>query len=525
LARFSEGYRGIRDNRLVIRLITDKSLVLATRFGSQGVRILATMVLARFVSKEDYGHYELILTIPSLLAAVGDLGVTRSVTGNHDLPDDEVRDTALIFLFLLSLVFAALAVAGGWYYARNNNDARLLSVGVIVAATFVVQNVQASQMAMLARELRFARWAGVEALMMLATVLTGIVVAVAGGGIFALALQQLMAQICGLIVTVHAKPLRWPRAASRTVTSRLLSQGWKISIYQWTNNVQGSLSRMAIGQVAGVTAVGVFGRASGIRDLIGFNLVNSFDLVLMPLFARAKDDPARLRDLLVRGSVGVTSLCGFGVAWLFAVAPDLIRVVLGRNWSEVPDLLRALSPALAIQALAYPCVVLSLAINRPMVAFRYALINLIGLLCSVIVLWKWGLWHFAVCQSLVVVVPTLYAAYWGTHMVGYSARSLFWRLAPILVESFIACLAMLLVDTGIRAAIEQWWPAILTAPPGRRLFSPEQIAAVFRLTFVSLFGGFVIWLLLVRFDRRNYLDLVSLLIRRRHTSEKASLGD
>src|SRR5438105_1046009 len=149
---------------MVFRRITDKSLVLATRFGSQGARIVATMVLGRLVSPEDYGRFELILTIPGFFSAAGDLGITRSVTTNHDLPDDEVQDTGLIVLFILSLVLAALAVAGGWYYAWVNANPRLLWVGLIVAATFVVQNVQASQMAMLARELRFARWAGVEAL-------------------------------------------------------------------------------------------------------------------------------------------------------------------------------------------------------------------------------------------------------------------------------------------------------------------------------------------------------------------------
>lgn len=196
---------------MIFHRVTDKSLVLATRFGSQGIRIIATMVLARFVAKGDYGKFDLILSVPGLISAAGDFGITRSITAAHDLPDDEVQDTGLILLVGLAAAFAALAIAAGFYYGHAAADSRLVWVGLIVSATFVVQNVQASQMAMLARDLRFARWASVEALMMLATVATGIGVAVAGGGIFALALQQLLAQVCGLMVTAHAKPLRWPR--------------------------------------------------------------------------------------------------------------------------------------------------------------------------------------------------------------------------------------------------------------------------------------------------------------------------
>lgn len=505
---------------MVFRRVTDKSLLLATRFGSQGVRILSAMVLARLVAKEDFGRFELILSVPGIISAAGDFGVTRSVTTSHDLPDDKVQDTGLIILVLMSLIFAALAIAAGWYYSRAGADPRLFWVGCIVAATFVVQNVQASQMAMLARELRFARWAGVEALMMLATIATGIGVAVAGGGIFALALQQLLAQVFGLIVTAHARPLRWPTSWDRGIARRFFSFGWKISLFQWTNNVQGSLGRQAIAQIgpmAGAVAVGTFGRATQVRDLIGHNLATTFDLVLMPLFSRAKDDPPRLRDLLIRGSVGVTVFCAFGAAWLAAVAPDLIRVVLGRNWSEVPDLLRALAPGLAIQGLAYPCVILSLAMNQPLVTFRYALINMIGLGFSVLALWHWGLWHFAASQSLFSIVPALYGMWWGTHATGMSLRDLIRRLAPILFEAGLVCAAMLAVNLGFRWLTNQW-PGMNKPIIGGWL-NMEQIAAVACLLVASFAGGLIGWLLLAKWDRHNYDDLVGLLFRRKPDEE------
>src|SRR5262245_48851245 len=172
------------------RRITDKSLVLVMRIASQCVRILATMVLARFVTREDYGRFELITSIPGMIAAVGDFGITRCISASHDLPEDEVRDTSLIMMSVLGIVFAVAAVIGGWYYDVTRHDPRLRWVGLILAATIIVQYVQQTQIALLVRELRFLRWAWVEALTIVAMVTAGIIVAVAGGGIFALVIQQ-----------------------------------------------------------------------------------------------------------------------------------------------------------------------------------------------------------------------------------------------------------------------------------------------------------------------------------------------
>lgn len=497
---------------MVLRRVTDKSLVLATRLASQGVRVASSMVLLRLVSQEDYGRFDLLMAVPGLLAAAGDFGITRSVTASHDLPEDRVQDTALTLLLGIAIVNGMLALAGGWYYDVARADSRLRWIGLIVAATFVVQNVQSAQMALLARELRFARWAGVEALMMIATVATGIGVAIAGGGIFALALQQLLAAVCGLAVTVHGKPLRWPQKVDRAIARRFFSYGWKVSLYQWTNNAPNSIGRLTIGRFAGDLAVGVFGRASQVRELIGHGLVTTFDLVLMPLFARAKDDVGRLRDLLIRGSVGVTVYCSFGAAWLAAVAPDLIRVVAGPRWADVPSVLRALAPGLAIQAMCYPCIIMSLALNQPLVSFRYALLNLVGLAVSIVALWQWGVWHFAAAQSAYAIIPTVYAARWGAHVTGFRFRILFMRLVPILLEALVVCATMLASASALKS-LEDTWLANVIAPHWK------LVIALLRLALVSLIGALTGWALLAGWDRRNYADLKSLLLRRKEDPE------
>jgi O-antigen/teichoic acid export membrane protein len=486
----------------LIRRVSPKFAVLLTRFGSQGTRILATFVLARLVSKEDYGLYGQIYAIPGLLAAAGDLGISRSVVINPHLPEEEVRDTALVLMLAIAVILAAAAIGGGWYFDVREADPRLRWVGLLVAGTYLFQGVQSVQLALLARDLRFVRWAGVEVLTTAATAATGVVVALSGGGIFALATQQLVAAILGLAVTMWARPVRWPRRFRRETAKGFLSFGWKASLYQYVNNVQANVANLLIGGLAGNAAVGIYGRATQVRDLLGQNLVTTFDLVLSPLFARARDDAGRLRGLYLRGTVGVTAFLAFGGVWLAVTADDLIRVVLGPGWAEVPALVQALSIGLALMGVGYTGLLLALALGQPLVNFAYAMVTLAGLAVAAGVFSATDLWTFALVQSLFAVVPVMYITRWACHAAGTSARQLLRRITPVFLVA--------------GAAGGLMWALRLALGDLEALGTP---GLALRIAVVSAAGGSAGWALMRVFDRDNYRDLVGLVIRPAHAAE------
>lgn len=497
-------------SRMVYHLVTDKSLVMVMRMFSQGVRILSSMVLARYVVAEEFGRFELIISFAGLLASASDLGITRSISASHDLPEHEVQDTSLIMMLTLASIYAVFVMIGGWYFDISRDDPRLRWVGFIIGINCLVQYTQATQSALLARELRFLRWAWVEALTIIATVATGIGIAVAGGGIFALAIQQLMAQLVALGITIRYKPLRWPRLWNGAIAKRFLSFGWKLSLYQYITAVQPNISRQTIGRWAGDAMLGNFGRATQIRELIGQNLASTFDLILMPLFARAQQDFHRLRDLLIRGTMGITAFCAFGAAWLAASSTDLIRVFLGSNWPEVPELLQALAPGLAFQGLGYACVILSFALNRPFVTIRYSLLQFVGLVVSIIVFWFTDVWHFALIQSVWTIVPVIYILNWGTRTVGLRRLTLIRRMGPILIEAIILFVVVQLTRNAIirlesHFAMEQLTPWTW--------LHPELFWAIVRLTLASLCSATTIVAILLLIDRSNLKDMLGLVLR------------
>ncbi len=483
----------------MLRRVNDKFLVLAARFASQGTRTISTMILARCVAKEDYGRLGLIMAVPGLLAAVGDLGISRSVVNRTELPDEEVRDTALVLMVSLSLALAAVSIASGWWYDIDRNDPRLRWVGLMIAATFVVQGIQSVQLAILQRELRFTRWAGIEFLTMCATVAIGISLALAGGGIFALAAQQLLPPIVGILITIRAKPLRWPKRLRRATAGAFYSFGWRASLFQYANNVQVPVSNLIIAGPLGALAdslVGQYGRALQVRDLPGQNLVSTFDLVLSPLLARSRDHPERLRDLYIRGTVAITMFLSLVAAWFIVVAPDLIRVFLGATWAEVPPILRALSPGLVSLGIGYTGLLVALALNRPLVNFACSMAVLAVLGVAGIAYWYTDLWTFCIVQAVGSAWPMLFIARWAAHAVGMSLRSVLLRIAPLLlIAAFVGG-----TSWGLQLSLTQ-------------LAANGFFGTFVRLATVSLFGLGLAWGLIHRFNRDNYECVRSLIVR------------
>jgi O-antigen/teichoic acid export membrane protein len=482
----------------MLKRINEKSIVLATRFAAQGIRILSTVIIARLVAKSEYGRFEMIQAVAGLLAALADFGIARAVCNTPDLNDDEVRDTSTVMLVGLSTVFSVLVIGSGWYFDHFFDDPRLRWVGMIMALAYVCQYLHMAQLALLARQLRFGRWVAAEITATAASIGVGIVVAILGGGIFALAFQQLAGHATILLMTLPILPLRWPRRYSPRVARRFFSYGWRVTLFQAHYGLQMSIVRLMIFPRYGDVGVGLYGRAWQIRDLIGQNLACTFEVILTPLLSRGKNDLNRLRDLYLRGNVAVLTFCSLGAAGLAAVASDLVRVFLGRNWDQVPEYLLPMTVGLVTLGMAMPTIILgvALAVTRPLI--RFALGSLAMLAIAAVVYFFTDLTTFILVYSLLMALPALDLIRWGTRVTEMPVSQVLRRQWPIVIISALAFLAMY----GTRH--------LLLTIYGE---AENLLYALARLLICGAIGLGCSWVLFAVFDRANYLALLNLIVR------------
>lgn len=252
----------------------------------------------------------------------------------------------------------------------------------------------------------------------------------------------------------------------------------------------------------GDIGVALYGRAWQMRELIGQNLTNTFEIILAPLIARGKEDANRLRDLFVRGNVAVLTFCALGAAALTAVVPDLVRVFLGRNWADVPELLFAMAPGLVVLGLTFPSIILAVALSDTAALIRYALSSIGVFALAAFVFSMTDLWTFTLSYSLLMVVPALLLVRWACRVTSVSVLDLIRRQLPIVAIASLTFMAMWLTRRQL-LALDQTGESLLHA--------------LARLVVCGFVGLTTSWILFYVGDRQNYRDLLNLIVRGKET--------
>jgi lipopolysaccharide exporter len=435
-----------------VLVFSDKIIFLFTSLMTQALRVITAFVMARLLTPDDYGLLTLISIAPSFISMLGDCGIARALVQYRDLPTEVVEASGLTVSVSLAIFYTVLWIISGFYFTITRHDPRLFWVGLIGGATIILASIYTFQMACLNRDLKFRDESRQNIIFSAALTVTGLSMAMLAHrhrelGVFALAVQPLVAQILGNLVIFHRHPFHWPRAFSAAMAKKMLNYGWKVTLAQYVSGMQQSIVYAFVIAVGGTWGTGIFGRATQVSDLIGFNLLSNFDRLLHPLLRSVRDDRERLRSIFLRGCLGATLLCTFGWAWLVGTAPDLIRVVMGPQWDAVPLLLRIVCTALLATGLGTMGIIVTHALGKPLVWLRFATINVVILLASI---WAVMVFHRSLAAIAVVFVicQAIYAMLiwsWAIRTLQISPVKLIGHIGRLMVVGAASCACILLV--------------------------------------------------------------------------------
>ncbi|MEQ8820720.1 MAG: oligosaccharide flippase family protein [Sumerlaeia bacterium] len=471
--------------------ISDKLQLLGSHYVSQAVRIMATLAMARLLTPEDYGFVALVLTLPGFFGSLGDFGVGRCIVQFRDADERQLLDTGFVLSLILRGGTALLTLASGAWLANHYNQPALLWVGVIYAANTMLVAVYQFQLACLSRRMAFALEARQMLIMAGAQAATGLVLAFSGFGVFALAFQALAAQLAANAFLWRAQPLRAPTRVRGAMVRRYLVMGWKITAASYTDKVKANILNAVVAFFGGATALGLIGRGTQVRDLFLHNTLTSFDRLLYPIFSNNQKDPARLREVFLRGERAVCLLAFLGTAGLMATAPDLIRVMLGPQWAEVPPLLVALAPSVAFTGVMLPAITLMLATGQPTVWLRYNLLYLLLFTPAIVLAGAYGLEPLCWATTGAYAVIALMEWRWVLRHLGTGVGEACRDIAVLFLSAAASYLAMI----GVNAAAERW------------LVLPRFLVS--GAAGVAVFAGLV-WL----FDKETVRELQALIQRK-----------
>ncbi|MCH8275093.1 MAG: oligosaccharide flippase family protein [Armatimonadetes bacterium] len=446
--------------------------------GQRGVALLAIMILARFVSKEDLGVYGVAISVITFIEMLRLGGVLQAFIA-HPGDEEDAKDTVFWIALLLGVGYTAILFLGAPAVASLFKSPDLLPILRVLSLTQLIDSFRLVPHALLLRRYRFREKSicdSVPVFIGAAAAVVSLAFLPEDKRVWCLVLMFLCRSLSAVVIT-HLFLPHWPRATFDKAIGRTLAwNGFKILMSNFPSGTLEQFLRPVVGLRAGMAAAGVFNLAYSTTTPAGM-VSHAANWTLFPILARHAEQAEKLRDYLLRALKMVPLPAVALLTWLILTAPDLIPLAFSERWAPAAAPAQWLSLAIILRSYTYVSINSMLAAGRasPAIFIWWA-----TLLLAVALFLKWPL-----AEGDATTPARIVAVFYGfSCLLSLILDSVTFGLRPVAIARALLPTA---VSCGAAAAAASavWASGLLDAWPLLRLL---VVTVVYTLTFLPICG-------------------------------------
>jgi PST family polysaccharide transporter len=316
--------------------------------GSQLVSWLATFVVARLLTPEDYGLVGMAGVFLGIVTIVSEFGLGVTIITLRDLTQLQLAQLNTVAVALGAVCFLACCAAAvplGWFFHSEH----LPLIVVVLGITFPLSAFRIVPNALLQKDLRFRRLALLETVNVLVLSVTMVVLAQAGFRYWTLVAGAIVSSIVTSVQTVLSRPLpfRWPQWSQlKGALTFTRDQLGATLLWYWYSNAD----RAVAGRLLGAADLGVYSMAALTATSISEKVMMLLTRITPAYFSALQDEPAALKRYLLR-LTEILSAVLFPILIGFALVADhIVAIALGPKWIGAIGPLRLLAISAAINS-------------------------------------------------------------------------------------------------------------------------------------------------------------------------------
>ncbi len=310
-------------------------------FMRQGIGFAISVVLARLLGPEEFGIIALLSFFMGIAWVFVDTGFSAALIQKQDTTHE---DESTVFWFNMAtgmLMFLVLFLAAPWI-AYFYELPVLLPLTVAMAFNILFSAASSVQNALLNKRLDFKTPMKIGAVSTVLSGGIGLYMAWKGYGVWALAIQSLVANLTSTLILWSLS--RWRPAMIFSWNSfRCLSRvGGYLLLSRIFDMVYRRGYALVIGKLFGLSELGFYNRAESTSRLPNAIITGIVSRVVFPLFSAVSNDANRLRRGTrgaIRSIMLVTAPVMFGLA---ALAEPFMELVFGNKWLPAAPILQVL---------------------------------------------------------------------------------------------------------------------------------------------------------------------------------------
>ena len=435
----------------------------------QFTRMIVALVLARLLTPEDWGLAAMVILFAGFTIVFTDNALGTALIQRRDVREDD-KSTVFWVSVALGLALAVVGVAVSSPLADFYDEPDVRWLFVAFSAGFVVNALGTTHMALLVREMEFRR---LELRQIAATVVgavTGITIALAGFGAWAIVGQLLAEAVISTTLLWLLTP--WTPSLVFSVASFKRLGGFAGNVFAqnivW--QTARSLSGILIARVLGAAALGAYTLATTVILTPFVRIAAPLQQVFLPAFSQLRDEPERMADMWIRATRMVAAISIPPLVGIAIVAGDFVEVVLGPKWSEAVPVIQILAVVGILQSLHTLNAEVFLALGRTGTFLGYTVLWAAATLAAIVVGVQGDIVRVAACYAAATVLVEPVQAYLTTRVLGIPLWRYVRSLSGVAQASALMAIALL---------------------GGREAFEAAGVPAPARLVLLAVLGGTV----------------------------------
>ncbi|HVY90387.1 MAG TPA: lipopolysaccharide biosynthesis protein [Hyphomonadaceae bacterium] len=329
---------------MALKKLAISAAVLSVSRATQAAASFLTLpLLARLLAPEQFGLVALAMSFVLFTMAFADAGMGQSLVRTP--PERrEVWSSAFWMIAALSASLSVLLLVVAYPAAWVFNQPDLAPVVMALAPLPLLQGMLSPVIADLQQREKFPQQALAEFSGSAFGIVMAIVVAVNGGGAWALVGQQLAYITVKAAVLISFTRFRPQFVLSLKDLDAHIRFGRDTAGWSLINFVARQVDPLVIAKMIGASALGLYSMAYRLMSLPSYMFGGPIQNTLYTRMVRLRDDVPALRSLVLIASRAMASFLFPPMAMLAVTATPFIKVFLSERWMPMAPLLAAMAP-------------------------------------------------------------------------------------------------------------------------------------------------------------------------------------
>jgi PST family polysaccharide transporter len=316
----------------------------------QLLQVVSLVIFARLLSPDDFGLFALLMVFVSFLTMFTDMG-TASALVHIKNPSHKLLSSVLFFNLLIGVLFCLSLTLLSPYISSFFNSPKLEPLLDLISINFIIMSLGVVQKVRYEKELDFKYLTLVESISIFIGVVSGIIFALFGFGVYSLVFQVLITSI--LSVTLLWIVSKWRPLIYFNVED--IKSIWKytanLSGFNFINYFARNADNFLIGKFLTPYSLGLYSLAYNIMLYPIQNISRVLLRILFPAFSKIQDDNQKFKSAYLK-TIFFISLISFPImVGLMATSDVLVDVLFGDKWKNLSTILIILAPVGIMQSI------------------------------------------------------------------------------------------------------------------------------------------------------------------------------